>query len=252
MTSRISRVAVAVLLIACLWMPAVAFAADAPVKALIVTGVDYPGHKWKETTPAVRQILEADGKVDTRIVEDHEFLASDAMFDYDVIVLSMKNYEPTKRADQVRANLEKFVADGGGLVALHFTCGAFERWPEYKQLVGRTWDKKKRGHDPRGPFTVNIADPEHPITSGMKDFEADDELYTCLSDDGPEIHVIATAVSKIDQKVYPMAFVMNVGQGRVFHTLLGHDVKAFTLPGPAELIQRGTIWASGRELQPAE
>jgi len=31
----------------------------------------------------------------------------------------------------------------------------------------------------------------------------------------------------VDKKDYPMAFVMNVGKGRVFHSPLGHDIKAF-------------------------
>jgi len=88
-----------------------------------------------------------------------------------------------------------------------------------------SWDPKLRGHDPRGPFTVNIQDAQHPVTAGLKDFETDDELYTCLTGDTP-IHVLATAKSKVDRIDYPMAFVLEVGRGRVFHSPLGHDVKA--------------------------
>jgi len=225
-----------------------ASAQDAPAaktKVLLVTGVDYPGHKWRETTPALREAIEADGTAEVRVVEDHEFLASDAIFDYDAIVLNMKNYDPTARMDQVAANLMQYVEEGGGISMIHFTCGAFPEWPEWKQLAGRNWDETKRGHDPRGPFTVVITDPEHPIVADMEDFEADDELYTCLSDDGPEIHVIATATSKVDGKDYPIAFVMDIGEGRVFHTVLGHDVKAIALPGPSELIRNGCLWTAG-------
>jgi type 1 glutamine amidotransferase len=217
-----------------------------PVRVLIVTGVDYPGHHWKETAPAIRQVLEQGERIDARIVEDHEFLSSDVIFDYDVILLHFKNYDPTKRAEQVQDNLKKFVSDGGGLVLYHFACGAFEQWPEFEQIAGRVWDKSKRPHDPRGPFTVKIVDHEHPITRDMKDFEADDELYTCLGGDVP-VHVLATATSKVDSKPYPMAFVFDYGKGRVFHTPLGHDVRAVTLPGPAELLRRGCLWAAGRE-----
>jgi uncharacterized protein len=217
-----------------------------PVKILLVTGVDYPGHRWKETTPALRGVLEKDPRLSVRVIEDHEFLASDAIFDYDVILLHMKNYDPTKRADQVRGNLTRFVRDGGGLVLYHFALGAFERWGEFEQLAGRIWDKKKRAHDPRGPFTVKITDPDHPVTRGMTDFETDDELYTCLGGETP-IQVLATARSKVDGVDYPMAFVLDFGQGRVFHTPLGHDVKAVTMPGAAELIRRGCLWAAGRD-----
>ncbi len=220
--------------------------ASKPVRVLVVTGVDYRGHLWKTTAPAVRDVLQVDNVMEARVIDDHEFLASDVIFDYDVILLHFKNYDPTKRAEQVQANLKQFVQQGGGLVLYHFACGAFEAWPEFEQLAGRVWDKEKRGHDPRGPFTVTMADKDHPITRGMDDFETDDELYTCLRGERP-IQVLATATSKVDSQVYPMAFVFDYGEGRVFHTLLGHDVRAVTLPGPAELLRRGCLWAAGRE-----
>ena len=38
--------------------------------------------------------------------------------------------------------------------------------------------------------------------------------------------VLATAHSKVTGKDHPMAFVFEYGKGRVFHTPLGHDVRA--------------------------
>jgi type 1 glutamine amidotransferase len=129
-------------------------------------------------------------------------------------------------------------------VIVHFACGAFQDWPEFRSLAGRAWDPKKRGHDPRGRFRVDITDVDHPVTRGMKPFEADDELYTCVVGERP-IEVLATARSKVDKKVYPMAFALSYGRGRVFHCLLGHDVRAFKAPGVLELFRRGTAWAAG-------
>lgn len=217
-----------------------------PVRVLLVTGVDYVGHRWKETAPALRGVLEKHPRLQVRIVEDHEFLASDAVFDYDVILLHMKNYDPTQRAEQVRANLTRFVEEGGGLVLYHFALGAFEPWGDFVKLAGRVWDQTLRGHDPRGPFTVQIVDREHPATRGLEDFQTVDELYTCLGGETP-IQVLATARSKVDGRDYPMAFVLQYGKGRVFHTPLGHDVQAVTLEGPAELIRRGCLWAAGQQ-----
>jgi type 1 glutamine amidotransferase len=76
-------------------------------------------------------------------------------------------------------------------------------------------------------FTVDIVDPDHPVTRGLAAFETDDELYTCLAGNRP-VRVIASAKSKVDGRDYPMAFVFDYGQGRVFHTVLGHDLKAIT------------------------
>jgi type 1 glutamine amidotransferase len=217
---------------------------NAPTRVLLVTGVDYAGHHWKETAPVVRNLLEQDKRFEVRIVEDPEFLATPVVFDYDAIILHFKNYKPLVRAAAARENLTTFVKQGKGLVLLHFACGAFEDWPEFRQLAGKVWDGTS--HDPRGPFQVKIVDPNHPITRGMKDFDADDELYTCLTGDR-KVQILAVARSKVKGADQPMAFVFDYGKGRVFHTPLGHDVKALQMPGVAELIRRGTAWAAGRQ-----
>jgi uncharacterized protein len=217
------------------------------IRVLLVTGVDHPGHHWKQTAPAIRAVLEQDKPFDVRIVEDPELLASDVVFDYDVVLLHFKNYKPLKRAEQVHENLVNFVKQGKGLVLVHFACGAFEDWPEFRNLAGKVWDQKPTGaHDPRAPFTVHIVDPEHAITRGMADFQADDELYTCLVGERA-VDVLATARSKVTGKDQPMAFAFDYGKGRVFQTPLGHDVKAIELPGVAELMRRGCRWAAGRD-----
>lgn len=214
------------------------------IRVLVVTGVDYEGHLWKQTAPAVVEMLKRDPRIDVRVTEKPGELASDAIFAYDVLVMHFKNYDPLPQEEMAKANLVKFVKDGRGLVLLHFACGAFEDWPEFANLAGRVWDKKTT-HDPRGPFTVHILSPNHPITRGLKDFQADDELYFCLTGDRP-IEILATAHSKVTKKDHPMAFVLQYGKGRVFHTPLGHDVKALKMPGVSELIRRGTVWAAGR------
>jgi len=98
-----------------------------------------------------------------------------------------------------------------------------------------------RGHDPHGKFTVKITNNKHPVTRGMKDFEIVDELYTCLDGKTP-IKVLATSKSKVDGKDYPMAFVLNYGKGRVFHSPLGHDVKALANPEAARLFRQACAW----------
>ncbi len=213
------------------------------IRALVVTGVDYKGHLWKETAPVVAELLKHDPRFEVAVAESPEELASDRIFNYDVLLLHFKNYDPLQRGEQAKANLVSFVKQGKGLVLLHFACGAFEDWPEFADLAGRVWDKKT-SHDPRGPFTVQITDPDHPVVRGMKDFQADDELYICLVGNRP-IHVLATAHSKLTGKDHPMAFVFEYGKGRVFHTPLGHDVQSFKMSGVSELIRRGTAWAAG-------
>jgi type 1 glutamine amidotransferase len=214
------------------------------VDVLIVTGIDHPAHNWRLTAPALAEVLAKDQRMQVRVVEDPHFLDSSALHRYDVVVLHFMSWEQPTPGTAARKNLRDFVQNGKGLFVLHFGCGAFRDWPEFRNLAGRVWDPKARAHDPRGPFRVNITNVEHPITRGLQSFETEDELYTCLTGDRP-IDLLATARSKVDGKDYPMAFVFNYDKGRVFHCALGHDVRAIRNPSAAELFRRGCAWAAG-------
>ena len=219
-------------------------------RVLIVTGIEH--HKWRLTTPVLAEIFGADTRLAVSVVEKPAFLASPELHDYDVVVL---HYQDTKSPQgpglESQRNFKRFVAEGGGLVMVHFACGAYQGWDEFVKIAGRVWNPKLRGHDKRGPFRVDITNADHPITAGMKPFDTDDELYTCL-DGATPIRVLARARSKVDKKLYPIAFVLNYGKGRVFHCVLGHDVKALKPPGVRELYRRGCAWAAGLDPVPAK
>ena len=215
-------------------------------KVLLVTGIDYPGHKWKLTSPVLAKAITADKRLDVAVTEDPNDLANDGLDDYDVIVLHFMDWEVPDPGKKARANLKDAVQNGTGLVLVHFSCGAFQEWPEFVKLAGRVWDPNLRGHDPHGKFTVNIIDNEHPAMKGMTDFKTVDELYTCLTGQTP-IKVLATARSKVDDKDYPMAFVLNYGEGQVYHSVLGHDVQALDNPYVGWLFRNACAWSAGLE-----
>ncbi len=226
-----------------------------PIRVLIVTGNDYPGHKWRETTPVLRSILQEKEYFDVYVSEDVEILSTSLEERYDVVVFHFCNWESPMPSQSARKGLQQFVASGKGLVALHFACGAFREWPEYEKLawaeyekiVGRVWDTDKT-HDPYRTFQVQVADEDHPITKGLSDFETSDELYFCL-EGKPAIHVLMTAHSTVTKQDEPMAFVLNYGNGRVFHTPLGHDVKSFQADEFGKLLQRACEWAATGEVK---
>jgi len=234
---------------ACLFqMPLPAFANTNQIRVLIVTGQDWPGHHWRQTAPTLRQLLEEDKRITVRIVEDPHMLDTEALTNYSVVLLHFQNWQQPGPGAASRENLQHFVQNGGGLMSVHFACGAwYDEWPEFAKLVGRVWGgPQMRGHDPRGPFMVQIVDREHPITRGLKDFETDDELYTCLVGDTP-IHLLAQAKSTVDHKEHPMAFTREYGKGRVFLTTLGHDVKAYTNSCVPQLLRHACAWVAGAE-----
>ncbi len=212
------------------------------IRVLIVTGVDHPAHDWKTTTPAVREVLALDARMKVDVLEDPYRLGAADLARYDVVLLHFMNWEKPDPDEAARHNLRRHVQEGGGLFLLHFACGAFPKWDEYERLAGRIWDRTN-SHDPRGPFTVKIVKPDHPVTSGLRDFETDDELYICLTGSTP-VELLATARSKVTRTDHPMALVHAYGKGRVFQTPLGHDARAIRTPGAAEFIRRGVAWAA--------
>lgn len=217
-------------------------------RVLIVTGMDYPGHLWRKTSPVLAEALGRDPRLNVFTVQDPWFLDSEAIQRYDVIVLHFENWEQAAPGEKARENLRNFVQGGKGVVLLHFGCGAWhDEWPEFSHIAGRVWaGPQVRQHDPFGPFRVEIAQADHPITRDLTAFETQDELYTCLTGDHP-IEVLAQAKSKVDGKYYPMAFVSNYGKGRTFHCTLGHDAQALSVPAVQTLFQRGCAWAAGLE-----
>ena len=135
----------------------------------------YNGHVWKETSAEIKNILDA-GKdfAGSRDPADPNFIASDEFLTFDVAIFDFRNQNPLAQEEKVEANLLKFLGQPKGLVTVHWANGAFPYWPEFVNIVGRA---QQSVHDPRGPFTVKIVNPGHPITRDMKDYETDDELF---------------------------------------------------------------------------
>lgn len=230
------------LLIVSMFLAVSAQAAE-KTKVLIVTGFDVGAHVWKETTQQTVKTLEATGRFDVKVSEDLEVFAEPSLSNFDVVVLNFGFWQQKDPSDKAKAGLLEYVRGGKGLVALHFACSSFQDWKEYGELLGRVWKKGVGGHGPFGKFDVSITKVDHPITEGMTDFEANDELYAKLSGDAP-ITVLATAYSEWSEKVEPIVFVKPYGKGRVVQNVLGHGLPARESPNFQKLLVRCVDWAA--------
>jgi len=222
-------------------------AGEAPkkIRVLLVTGDDVmPAHNWLEVSQAIRETLLAAGKFEVRICEDAGVLdAATSLERYDLIFLHLYNAKTPTLSPAAKENLSNFVKGGKGLALSHLSSASFKEWEEFRKMCGRYWVMKQSGHGPRSVFKVRVANKEHPITQGVTDFEADDELYSKMQGDAP-INVLVEADSDWSKKTEPLAFTLEYGQGRVFHELFGHDGKAVRTPSVQKLIQRGCEWAA--------
>ncbi len=220
-------------------------------RLLILTGED-AHHDWQRTTPVLKSMLEQDGRFEVDVLSDLAQMATVDFDAYAAVIVHFKNDHPDVPGRVAFERLNEYVRGGGGLVSVHFGCGAFEEFEEeYRDLLGRSWfglpaPTGKRQHDPYGFFGVAPTMERHAITEGLAPFTTSDELYTCLTGDG-KVKVLAEALSPLDSKNYPMAMVHRPGQGRVFLCTLGHNVDAYQAAGVGDLYRRGAAWAAGIE-----
>ncbi|MGA2570728.1 MAG: ThuA domain-containing protein [Terracidiphilus sp.] len=257
--------------------------AGGPIRVAIVDGQSGgPYHNWRLTTPVLKQELEETGLFAVTVITappaDGDFSNfKPELEQYKAIVM---NYDAPSWPPGLRAQFEKYVSGGGGLVIVHAADNAFPDWAAYNEMTGISgWRSRneqagpywywKDGkvvpdaspgpageHGRRLPFQVTARAPDHPILKGLPPvwLHANDELYGKLRGPGKNMTVLATAHSDPRNKGTghdePMLMVLRYGKGRIFHTVLGHDVFALSCVGFITTFQRGTEWvATGRVTQ---
>ena len=142
---------------------------------------------------------------------------------------------------------------GIGVVSLHHNMGAHPNWSEFPKIIGGKFflrdtefagQKRKTSLWEHGQeIPVTIADGDHPITKGMKDFLIHDETYKGYWTT-PDAHVLLKTDHPKNNA--ELAWVLKYGNSRVFYLMLGHDSKAWANPSYKELVHRGIRWASSR------
>jgi type 1 glutamine amidotransferase len=235
-----------------------------------------PYHAWRVTTPVLKKELEDTGLFQVTVVTAPESGGDFSNFkprfsDYHVIVSNLDS--PDWPAD-LKTQFEQYVSSGGGLVIVHAADNAFADWPAFNKMIGiggwrnRTetagpmWyyqgDKlvsdptpgSAGAHGARLPFQVTTRDPNHPIMKGLPPvwMHVSDELYGTLRGPGENMTVLATAHSEVSNHgtghEEPILMVLSYGKGRIFHTVMGHDVSALSCVGFMTTFQRGTEWAA--------
>lgn len=225
--------------------------ADPPAKIrlLILSGAN--NHSWKTTTPVLQKLYEDSGRFTVSVTNDVPALKPGDFSAYDCLVSNYTTY-PKIEGQRLPAETEKalldYVAAGHGFVLFHAASTAWNDWPEFTDFIALTWQKGKSGHGAAHSFIVTIADKQHPVTRGMKDFQhVRDELYHHQVKHATG-RVLATAWSdpatRGSGENEPMVVVNQHGKGRMFHLALGHSAKSMDGIGFQTLMLRGTEWAA--------
>lgn len=250
---RPSALAVAVLLLAVAPAAAQKKAPDG-ARILLLSGGQRQHHGYRDQAFYLASLLEDTGRYEVTIVEDAAILESPSLRGYDVLMVTADRRDPASRlTDAQQRALFDFVKSGGGYVSLHGGDNAAADWlPEWRDMLGGVFSHDTSGGRPdgkvrKGTYTVAIADRDHPITRGIDDFELSDELYYHIQME-PGIEPLATVAH--EGADWPVAWTRNYGEGRVFHTPLGHrdfgpdKPDPLRNPGLGRLVLQGVDWVA--------
>jgi len=250
----------------------------ATIRALIVDGQN--NHDYKSTTPHLKKVLEETGLFTVEVATTPGKGGDMSTFkpefrNYRVII---SNYSGQPWPKETEDALVAYVRGGGGFVSVHAADNSFPKWPEYNEMIGiGGWEgrNEKSGpylrlrdgkwthdttpgagghHGQQHAFLMETRVPTHPIMAGLPAewMHAKDELYDRLRGPAQNVTVLASAMSTRESggsgEHEPLLMVIPFGQGRVFHTALGHnngkDLLAQKCVGFITTFQRGTEWAA--------
>ncbi len=210
---------------------------------------------------------------------------------YDVVITNL-GWKASEWPESTKKEFEEFIHGGGGLVVIHAANNSFGDWDTYNRMIGLGgWGGRNQASGPyvyyddggniirdSGPgecgshgaqqeFLITIRNEDHPITKGLpqKWMHSKDELYDRLRGPAEHMDVLATAYSDPEKngppwnksvkgsgRHEPMLLTTKFGEGRVFHTVMGHTYYSMECVGFIFTFQRGVEWAATGQVTQTE
>jgi hypothetical protein len=128
-----------------------------------------------------------------------------------------------------------------GIFVLHHAILAYPRWPVWHEIVGVAG--RSFGYHFGQRVQVEVTNPAHPITRGLRDWEMTDETYT-MDDPGSDSGILLSVTHPKSMK--HIAWTRQYRKARVFNLQSGHDNDTWGNPNFRTVVERGILWCAGR------
>jgi type 1 glutamine amidotransferase len=151
-------------------------------------------------------------------------------------------YQHGDWGSQRAADIDAFLARGGGLVYIHWAVDGRQNAPEFARRIGlaSVGGKIKYRHGPLD--LVFNTDAKHPIVRNFSKLSLLDESYWQLTGELPAERVLASAVE--DKAPRALFWSLEHGKGRVFVSIPGHYSWTVDDPLFRVLLLRGIAWTA--------
>ena len=217
------------------------------IHVLILSGSN--NHEWQQTTGFLEVMFQKSALFETQVTQQPDTLKMSDFQKFDVVLSNWNSWPENDLCwpAETENALLQFIKNGGGFVTFHASSSAFYKWPEFQEISTAAWVMDTTSHGKVSETNVSIENIKHPVTKDMKDFVIFDELWLNAAEN-PKFEVLGTAsdqkTTEEGIKPQPAIMVANYGKGRIFHTILGHDVKAMENESFQTLLLRGTEWVA--------
>jgi hypothetical protein len=240
-----TNLALLILIFSILFFVPVSSDAKKPIRILVVTG----GHGYDKVQ--FNEMLASLGKdITSQIVEFpaafDQFLPENRE-NYDVLVFYHMWQTITHDQEKIFAEC---IREGKPLIVLHHSICAFDDWPEYWNIVGGKYFHKPTTVDGKEyvactyihdiHFMVNVVKKKHPVTKGVKDFEAFDETYKGYYV-ANGVEPLLTTTEKSSNPVIGWAW--HYGKARVVTLQSGHAAPTFQDANFRKLLKQAIVWS---------